>query len=686
MGYIGRAATNAGSVRYLDNISSGFDGSDVTFTAQVAGVSITPGQENINLYLDGVFQHPGSGNAYTISGSTITFTAAPVANTVFTAYVVGEGAYLDDATVITAKIGDDAITAAKLDDDGTGFQVGDLGVGGSLTSGDKLTVTGRLRASAGIIGALTGNATTATTLATARTIGGVSFDGSANIAVTLAATATTLATARAINGVDFNGSAAITVTAAAGTLSGNTLKSTVTASSLTSVGTLTGLSVDGGTSSLNRGNSSGDILDVRGQNTSQMKVTTTAFTVTPDATFGGQVQLDADNADLKLKSGGSGDAQIGFWDGSTNKAYLVWDRSDNRIELNTALDFEVQTNLITTGSIDCNATGNQVNDFAGGIYFSGTDLRIKYNPSNSLANSVLDVYNSSATGYGAYIQAGSSGRYVLNMRDKDGVERYVFDGAGTATIKTGPVVINSAGSDGQLYLGGTSGSNRMYLARSGGDALLWNVTSGNLKLGTNNTLALTIDSSQNATFAGTIKSDVGFRPTNGTANLLAFVDSNEFNMYNTSGVGDANRQTMHLQYTGTGSQVDIANSELVVVKGTGSTFAGSVTSPSNAKFWVRSDVYTNNDVRDSYNCDGHTHHTTGNLTYSFTTNMPSTVYCLVGSGHYGGGTNDVGNVSWEGGNLAAASCRVQFNSIINYGTGAFAAYDPEEMMLVIFDN
>ena len=69
------------------------------------------------------------------------------------------------------------------------------------------------------------------------------------------------------------------------------------------------------------------------------------------ATFAGQVQLDADNADLKLKSGGSGDAQIGFWDGSTNKAYFVWDRSDNRIELNTALDFEVQTNLIATGQL-----------------------------------------------------------------------------------------------------------------------------------------------------------------------------------------------------------------------------------------------------------------------------------------------------------------------------------------------
>ena len=53
-----------------------------------------------------------------------------------------------------------------------------------------------------------------------------------------AATATVLETTRAINGVNFDGSAAITVTAAAGTLTGTTLKSTVTASSLTSLGTV----------------------------------------------------------------------------------------------------------------------------------------------------------------------------------------------------------------------------------------------------------------------------------------------------------------------------------------------------------------------------------------------------------------------------------------------------------------
>jgi hypothetical protein len=57
--------------------------------------------------------------------------------------------------------------------------------------------------------------------------------------------AATLTTSRNINGVAFNGSADITVTAAAGTLSGATLNSGVTASSLTSVGTLTSLASSG---------------------------------------------------------------------------------------------------------------------------------------------------------------------------------------------------------------------------------------------------------------------------------------------------------------------------------------------------------------------------------------------------------------------------------------------------------
>ena len=58
-----------------------------------------------------------------------------------------------------------------------------------------------------------------------------------------AGTATKLATTRNINNVPFDGTANITVTADAGTLTGTTLKSTVTGSSLTSVGTLANLTV-----------------------------------------------------------------------------------------------------------------------------------------------------------------------------------------------------------------------------------------------------------------------------------------------------------------------------------------------------------------------------------------------------------------------------------------------------------
>jgi hypothetical protein len=63
-----------------------------------------------------------------------------------------------------------------------------------------------------------------------------------------ASTATAMQTPRAINGVNFDGSAPITVTAAAGTLTGATLNATVTGSSLTSVGTLVSLTVSGAAS------------------------------------------------------------------------------------------------------------------------------------------------------------------------------------------------------------------------------------------------------------------------------------------------------------------------------------------------------------------------------------------------------------------------------------------------------
>jgi hypothetical protein len=125
------------------------------------------------------------------------------------------------------------------------------------------------------IGALTGNASTATTLQTARTIGGVSFNGSTNINLpgvntagnqNTTGSAASLTTARAINGVNFNGSADITVPAAAGTLTGATLASGVTASSLTSVGTLSTLVVGNPSGIRLRSVESGGVIYVQAGN------------------------------------------------------------------------------------------------------------------------------------------------------------------------------------------------------------------------------------------------------------------------------------------------------------------------------------------------------------------------------------------------------------------------------------
>ena len=94
-------------------------------------------------------------------------------------------------------------------------------------------------------GALTGNASTATTLETARTIGGTSFDGSANISIALADTATALATARTIGGVSFDGTANINL--AGVNIAGNqdTSGNAATATVLATARTINGVSFNG---------------------------------------------------------------------------------------------------------------------------------------------------------------------------------------------------------------------------------------------------------------------------------------------------------------------------------------------------------------------------------------------------------------------------------------------------------
>ena len=118
-------------------------------------------------------------------------------------FVVGTLNQDTTGNAATATALETARTIGGVSFDGTG----NIDLAGVNTAGNQNT---------------SGNAATATALETARTIGGTSFDGTANIAIALAATSTALATARNIGGVSFDGTADITPTTfGAATFSGD---------------------------------------------------------------------------------------------------------------------------------------------------------------------------------------------------------------------------------------------------------------------------------------------------------------------------------------------------------------------------------------------------------------------------------------------------------------------------------
>jgi hypothetical protein len=253
--------------------------SSTTYTLQVGSVSVTPKADNLLITLDGVIQH--TPDAYTVSGSTLTFASAPGTGADFYGIIMGQSASTGQGSIGAdeLKVTGDGSANQFLAGDGDGtFTFKDGTLSTTTTTGDiiyranssalaRLGIgsTGQvLTVASGVpawstdteaylpsVGgtmsgpiAMGGNNISGGGTITGTFVGGITGNvtgntsGSSGSTTGNAATATTLATARNINGVSFNGSAAITVTADANTLSGTTLKSTVVSSSLTSVGTI----------------------------------------------------------------------------------------------------------------------------------------------------------------------------------------------------------------------------------------------------------------------------------------------------------------------------------------------------------------------------------------------------------------------------------------------------------------
>jgi hypothetical protein len=155
------------------------------------------------------------------------------------------------------------------------------------------------------IGPLTGNVTAISGTSTfyslvANNIQGFTFSG-------LAAQASTLTPGRAINGVQFNGSQDITVTAAASTLSGSTLAAGIIDSSLTSVGTLAGVSITDAGATIG---DAGEIhLFINGNSPTLAITNGLGFTISINDAFqtGDEASFEFISSSVALAAGGSAD-------------------------------------------------------------------------------------------------------------------------------------------------------------------------------------------------------------------------------------------------------------------------------------------------------------------------------------------------------------------------------------------
>ena len=194
------------------------DLSDTADLARLASPAFTGTATGVNLTLSGDLTVNGTTTTLATTNTTITdnlieLNNGAASNANDSGIVIERGSTGDNAFMGWDESADKFVVGTTT---ATGASTGDLTVTtGTLVANIEGNVTGNLT------GDVTGNADTATALASARTIGGVSFDGTANINLPgvnttgnqdtsgNAATATALATARTIGGVSFNGTANI---------------------------------------------------------------------------------------------------------------------------------------------------------------------------------------------------------------------------------------------------------------------------------------------------------------------------------------------------------------------------------------------------------------------------------------------------------------------------------------------
>ena len=457
MPYIGHNPTQAGSFVLLDDIASGFDGNDLTFTLQIGSVDITPTADNLIIALDGVIQH--SPEAYSVSGSTLTFTAAPADGVDFYGMLMGQSASIGQGVIGADELsvtGDGSANQMLVrDGDGTMTWKGS-GLSATSATGDIIyrNSSGELArlavGSAGqVLTVASGVPAWETDVESYLPLSGGTMSGALNMgsqAITNAGTITGTFSGNITGNVTGNtsGTAASVTNASQG--------------SITSLGTLTSITT------------SGDIkIDKTGQNN---------FKSYTDDTF---ALLVYDKSEDALKG-------TIFYEGTASGGLNRWsfgvNGNQNALYLNSDRSATFAGTISNQGLIYNQQTADE-----DGIRFRGYDDANIY-------------YGKIGLGSGGYLQVFAEGNRSIDL--KSGRQIRFFTSTDNSTYNNS-VNFNSDGSStfsGNITLSGSSTTRYLFL-NSGGNGGVWQEGNYELRFGTNDTERMKIEGDGTVQFSNT---------------------------------------------------------------------------------------------------------------------------------------------------------------------------------------